>query len=254
MWNPFDGMWGNIQQGAGALKDKIDQGAGWLWGQLGGPAKPDLGTGGIPGYEQYLQQLDQMMRKGNPYMQGAQLGQSQYDRDLRGNITQLQNMAAGRGPSLAEGQYRQASDTALQQQMAMAQSGRGNAARSARNAAVGQAQIGQGLASGVAQARTNEQMGAIGQLTGALGQAGSLEMQRQGLQAQLNQQANMQNQQAFMQMLAAKLGLSEAQAQNLLGYAGLQAGMYGADKGAPTAFDKLLNIFGTVTGMGGLGG
>lgn len=208
-------------------------------------------TPGMPGYDQYLQQLDKLMRGGSPWAQAAQVGQGAYSGDMRNYITGLQNMAAGRGPSLAENQYKAAADQGMRQSAAIAASGRGNVGQAMRQSQKATGQITQGLAQGSATARLQEQMAAQQQLGGALGMADNAEFQRQGLNAQLSQQSNLANQQAWLGMLQQKFGLSEAQAQNLLGYYQALSAQMGAFAGAPTGFDRLMNMFGTLGGLGG---
>lgn len=218
-----------------------------------GPVSPqDAGfTPGMPGYDQYLQQLDKLMRGGSPWTQAAQVGQGAYSGDMRNYITGLQNMAAGRGPSLAENQYKAAADQGMRQSAAIAASGRGNVGQAMRQSQKATGQITQGLAQGSATARLQEQMAAQQQLGGALGMADNAEFQRQGLNAQMSQQSNMANQQAWLGMLQQKFGLSEAQAQNMLGYYQALAAQQGAFANSPTSFDKIMNIFGTLGGLGG---
>lgn len=242
----------------GAIGSGIHGAYDYVKGGLDGrqPVSPEQAgfTPGMPGYQEYLKQMDQYLRGGNPYGQAAQVGGGTYDQNYANYVKGLEDMAAGRGPSLAEKQYKAASAQQMQNVAAQGASGRGNPNIAARHVAEGQAQIGQGLAAGVAQARTNEQMQAQQQLGGALAGASQNEYQRQALNAQLQQQSNLANQQAWLQMLQQKMGLSSEQAQNLLGYYQALAAQQGAFANSPTGFDRFMNVIGTIGGLGGLGG
>jgi hypothetical protein len=125
-----------------------------------------------------------------------QLDQSQSNqmRDAQtGLITDLQNQAAGVGPSLAQAQLQKASDQNLANTMATIQSTRGMGATAAAGQAQGAgAQAGQQLAQDSAILRLQEQMqakGMLGQLaTGARGQDLGAAAQNAQLQAQNEQQ------------------------------------------------------------------
>ena len=126
----------------------------------------------------------------------AQLDQSQSNQ-MRGAqtnlVTDLQNQAAGIGPSLAQAQLQKASDQNLANTMASIQSTRGMGATAAAGQAQGAgAQAGQQLAQDSAILRLQEQMqakGMLGQLaTGARGQDLGAAAQNAQLQAQNEQQ------------------------------------------------------------------
>ena len=146
-------------------------------------------TPGIPGYQQGMSEINGMQQAG-----GA------YDQQYQDYVNGLRDMAQGRGQSLAENQYRQASGDAQQQIAAQAASGRGNPAMSQRQAMQAQANVGQSLAAGSANARLQEQMQAQGMLGNAI----------QGADASRNARE--------LALLQAKLGLTAEQAQNMLGY------------------------------------
>lgn len=98
------------------------------------------------------------------------MGQNPYLGTWSALIGQLMQQAQGKGPSLAQNAYRQASDDAMSGQMAMARNG---GAGSARTAAYNMGHVQQGLAQGLAQARAQEQLGSYGALMSALGGAGT---------------------------------------------------------------------------------
>jgi len=126
----------------------------------------------------------------------AQLDQSQSNQ-MRGAqtnlVTDLQNQAAGIGPSLAQAQLQKASDQNLANTMASIQSTRGMGATAAAGQAQGAgAQAGQQMAQDSAILRLQEQMqakGMLGQLaTGARGQDIGAAAQDAQLKAQNEQQ------------------------------------------------------------------
>ena len=178
-------------------------------------------TPGMPGYDQHQAEIARLQQQG-----GA------YDAQYQDYVNGLRDMAQGRGQSLAENQYRQASGDAQQQIATQAASGRGPAGMAQRQAGQAQAQVGQGLAAGSANARLQEQMAAQQMLGGAI----------QGADASRNARE--------LALLQAKFGLSAEQAQNMLGYyqalAGQQAGK--------TKGDVILGGLSALGGVFGQGG
>lgn len=126
-------------------------------------------------------------------------GQSPFaGQEWGGLVRQLQGQASGAN-SLAEGQYRGAMQDTAGQLSSMA---RGSASPgAARQAMIQQGRLGQGMAAGVAQARTAEQMQASQALTQALGTRDQI------------------NSGAYLDVLGAQLGLSRAQLEALTGNA-----------------------------------
>lgn len=124
---------------------------------------------------------------------------------------QLQEQAAGRGPSLAEGQLRQATDRGIRQQMAVAASGGAgaNAALAQRNVAANVGQMQQQAAADAAQMRMQEQIAARQQLAGVLESGRAQDIGVAQSQAQLLQQVNLANQAAGNQF-----GLANMEALN----------------------------------------
>lgn len=203
----------------------------------------------LPYAQQDRNYLAENLMQGSPYAQAAQVGASPYAGDQSALLGQLRSMAAGGGPSIAAQAYQNASQDSLAQQAAMAHGGN---AMVARQAMLNQGRIQQGLANGLAQARTQEQLGAINQYGGAIGQAEQQDLARSGMNAQLQQQAGLANQNAYLDQLGKMLGLSQSQLQASIARAQLQAGA----AQMPTNFDKLLQIGATVGPMlaGGAGG
>lgn len=197
--------------------------------QIGGMFTPpgritpqDAGfTPGLPGYEGLMGGIDQQYQQG-----GA------YDQQYQDYINGLRDMAQGRGTSLAEQQYKSASADQQKNIATLAASGRGPAGMAQRQAMQAQGQVGTGLAQGAATARLQEQMAAQQMLGGAI----------QGADASRNQRE--------LEFLKLKLGLNDAQAQNLLGYYQALAGQApGRTKG-----DVILGGASAIGGMFGMGG
>lgn len=120
-------------------------------------------------------------------------------------IAQLQQMAAGQGPSLATQQYNAANQDAMSNQLAMS---RGRGAGAGRNAGIQMGQLGGSLAAGSAMARTREQLGAMGQLQGSITSAGQMDFQRASANQQMYQNAlsQMMQQGGIGQSLAGLAG------------------------------------------------
>lgn len=155
-------------------------------------------------------QLDQGQKAGYGYV-----GASPYVGDQNALIQQLRAQAEGRGPSLAEAQYRAAENDALAQQLAMSR-GRGQGA--ARTAATQMGNIGQGLASGAGRLRLQEQQGAQGLLQGAISAGETSDFRR----AAANQAAYQQALAGMMQQGGIGQSLAGLGAQGLGAYAMLR--------------------------------
>ena len=176
---------------------------------------------GLPGYQQGMDEIGGMQQQG-----GA------YDKQYQDYVNGLRDMAQGRGQSLAENQYRQASGDAQQQIAAQAASGRGSPGLAQQQSMQAQAQVGQGLAAGSANARLQEQMASQQALGGAI----------QGADASKNARE--------LALLQAKLGLSAEQAQNMLGYFQAIAGQ----QQERTKGDVIMGGIGALGGVFGQGG
>lgn len=172
-----------------------------------------------------------------PYAEAAVMADDPRRGDIDANLARQLAMAEGRGPSLAAQQYRSAQQENVAAQASLAAGGRG--AQGQRFAAqnIGRSQA--GLASGVAEARTREQMAAQGAYNQSLQSAQQADNERNALNAQLQQQTNQGNQEAYLQLLAAQLGLSEAE---------LKARMQNVQQ--PSHGDRLINAWSF--GLGGM--
>lgn len=122
------------------------------------------------------------------------IGANPYAADWNALITQLRSQANGTGPSLAELEYKRASQTALGQQAALS---RGRSPGAARTAATNMSNISLGQAEGVTRARLAEQLQAQQALNAALAGASNADFQR----AQANQQALLQTPTQFQQLM-----------------------------------------------------
>lgn len=159
------------------------------------------------------------------YLQGIGTQAATRGSDLRGNqqdlLSQLQQQAAGQGPSLAAIQAQQAANTGIQQQRALAASAApGQGALAQRMAMQQGGNITGSIVGQSAAARAQEQLGAQQNLAQALGQyrqqdIGQMavndqarnELLRQELQnAGMMQQGGIAQQGAYNQQLAAMLG------------------------------------------------
>lgn len=196
-------MWGQGVQGTTANADRNDPAGVFKKSRATVPGapdpqrfdvNPDVASTGAEGAN-WMGQLTGMQAKlGN--RKAPQLDQSQSNqmRDAQTNLlTDLQNQAAGIGPSLAQAQLAKASDQNLANTLSSIQSTRGMGATAAAGQAQGAgAQAGQQLAQDSAILRLQEQMqakGMLGQLaTGARGQDLGAAAQNAQLQAQNEQQ------------------------------------------------------------------
>lgn len=129
----------------------------------------------------------------SPYInpQGSQVG------NHNALISMIRGRAMGQGPSLAEDAYKQASSNTLNNLLTMSHGSTPGAARAAVNQ---MGNINQGMASGLAQARNQEIVGATGQLGQAINAADNSLLQRERA-----------NQDAWLQMMAQRFGLTRQQ-------------------------------------------
>lgn len=150
--------------------------------------------------------------------QGGQykfIGANPYEDQQNALIQQLMDQAQGKGPSLAEMQYKAANQDAIANEYAMSRGRGGGAARNAEEAA---AQIGGGLAQGSAQARLMEQLQSQGLAQQALTSAGQMDFQR----AAANQQMYANALQAMLQQGGIGQSLMSLGGQALGAYAMLR--------------------------------
>ncbi len=192
----------------------------------------DPNAANIPGADQLGQQYQQgAANSGNrqaPMAQAAQLDASQQAQFRNQQQTLAQQLAAqanGQGPSLAQGQLKQATDRNLAQALAMGANQRGPGAASALKDIAGQrASISQQASGDSANLALNEQMQARNQLGQVLAGARGQDLSLAGQNAQFAQQTGLANQSANLQQQglndnmvrfyqAQGLSLAEAQQQ-----------------------------------------
>jgi hypothetical protein len=181
--------WGGAAQGA--MGGAAAGAAFGPWGALiGGGLGGAMGLFGGSGPSGYQDQLNQLA---NQYAnrQAPQLGgYSDFRKNQAGLIAQLEGMARGQGPSAAAIQMREAMDRAAgaQASAAAGAGGRGvNQGAALRQAANNTAAVQAQGARDTATLRSNEQMGAIGQLGQVTSQARAQDdaQSAQNLQAKL---------------------------------------------------------------------
>lgn len=151
--------------------------------------------------------LDPYMQQGNPYINRYSPQAGNYNGLMNNQnalIKMLQGRVAGEGPSVAGDAYKQASENAMAQTMALSNGGNPAAAR---QAGMNLGNIQQGQAQGYATARNQEMQGATGQLGGVMAQLGNTI----GAADQSTLSRDKANQDAWLQMLAQKFGLTRAE-------------------------------------------
>ena len=157
----------------------------------------------------------------DPAAQARAAQLSRQDAEFRGGQTrlmgQLEEQAAGRGPSLAAGQLREATDRNLAQQAGAAAAGGGSAGLARRQLATGAAQANQQAGRDAAQMRIQEQMAARQQLQGVAQTGREQDINVANAQAQLQQQTSLANQAAINSRAGQQAGLTQ------------QAGLAGAE-------------------------
>lgn len=145
-------------------------------------------------------------------------------------VQQLQQQAAGQGPSLAEQQLQRGGERSLAQAMALQQAARATPGGMAqRNIARQQAATSQGLAAEAATQKLQERQLAQSQLGSALGQ----QIQQGQFNTQLQQQTALANQQAQMQAQAQKDQMTQY-------YLNRGLTMAEADRAANMAYEQTL--------------
>lgn len=184
-------------------------------------------------------------------MTAPELAKSRYEGQQAQFANMMADAAAGRGPSQAQMQLQRANDAAIANQMAMANSGRGNAMAAQFNAARNAAALNQEAARQSALLRQQEMMDARGLYGQALGSFRGQDLQA----AQANQAAALQsrslNQQAGFAGLGGALGAYGAQ----LGAQQASAGLTQARYGQPSVGNALMaggmSMTGQAAGMYG---
>jgi hypothetical protein len=134
------GPWGTV----------IGAGIGGLAGWLGGGSDADAAK------KAQMDYFNQLANAGP----AQQAGMSDFRNNQKAYINNLENMAAGRGPSLADAQMRAATDRSTKQASGLAQSGAGNPAAAMMMAQEASGQMGAQNAQNAMAGRIQEQLNA----------------------------------------------------------------------------------------------
>lgn len=214
--------WGQAGQGAaggamaGAAIGSIIPGIGTAIGAVGGGLLGGLaglfGNQGAADYQTQLQQLAQQYAMRNP----PQAGQSQFRGQQQTLINQLENLAQGKGPSVAAQQMQVGQSNAAAQEASAAAGagGRGvNAGAALRQAMNTNAATNQSIVGQTGIARAAEETGAYQELGNTVNQA-----------VQSDNQLNESNVQAYL----SSIGLNQ---QGQMGALGMAMGSAGAGTG-----------------------
>lgn len=171
--------------------------------------------------------------------QAPQVGQSDFRNYQQQQLGLLSDMAQGRGPSAAENMLNQALQTNVSTQQALLASGRGNPAQA--RAAQQQANMAAGgLAGQVANARVQEQLGAIGQLGQAAGAARGLDQALGFGNAGLDLRSRAINDQAMQELLRQELQNASLQQGGQMSLQQLLEQRRQFDASQPGLFDQVL--------------
>jgi hypothetical protein len=191
-----------------------------------------------------------------PYQKDpVQLGEDARRAEVNAALQRQLDLSEGRGPSLAAQQYAAANQDTQAGLMSMAAGGRG--AQGARFAAQQRARVGAGMASGIAEARTREQMAAMQQYNQGLSNAQQADYAREALNAQLQQQQQQGNQAAWLQQeqMRRQMELAHQQAGKGQTNAGKLWGIVGTGVGAYLGGPQGAQAGGAVgTGIADIGG
>jgi phage tail tape-measure protein len=151
---------GSVVPGVGTL---IGGAAGGILGGLGGLLSGESDTDKQKRrYEEYLNSIKN--RTAPQLGPAQQAGYSQFRNNQANMISNLEAMAAGRGPSVAAEQLKAATDRNVAQQQALAQSGAGNPALAMMQAQNNAGRLGAQAAQDSAIGRQQEQLNAMQQL------------------------------------------------------------------------------------------
>lgn len=156
---------------------------------------------------EFQRQMQEVQNRKAQQVAAAQINtgpQDQFRNAQLGLVSQLQQQAAGQGPSIANMQLQQGADRNLKNAIAMQASQRGGMAGglAMRNIAQQRADIGQQLAGQAGMQRLQEQQQAQQMLGGVSGGARGQDIGLATEQAQLGQQAALANQNANLQQMA----------------------------------------------------
>lgn len=266
------------QPGNTGLKRNDSEGLSGVMNQISGPGdqvagpnrKPYADNANVSDNRSYDDRVKAGQMQGR---QGAQVDTG-YQAANQGNVDvararmgeyygNLQDIYAGRGPSMAQTQFQQMNDAAIRGQMAMANSARGATAQAGalREAQLNAGQLGAQAAATGGSLRAQEQLGALQQMGAATNNMGQLALGQYGLEQQeALQQAGLQQQQNALNDNATLglYGLSRGEHNDAMGaydaYMGRSLGAQGLQHEAnKDASATGTNIFGgLMSAAGGL--
>lgn len=188
-----------------------------------------------------LQQADYAAGRGAP-----QIGRSGFRGAQSGLVGMLQDRAAGRGPSAAQMQLKDAMGRNVSSQQALLATGGPGAARQASMQA---GMAGGSLAGQAAQLRANEMTQAQGLLGQVTGQARGQDLQREGMMSDAELRSRGLNDQQIARMRQMELDNARLGLQGSMGLESQYTQRRGQDLGTPTGGEHLLSALGPLAAM-----
>ena len=185
-----------------------------------------------------LQQADFAAGRGAP-----QIGQSGFRGAQSGLVGMLQDRAAGRGPSAAQMQLKDAMGRNVSSQQALLATGGPGSARMASQQA---GMTGGSLAGQSAQLRANEMTQAQGLLGQVTGQARGQDLQRQGMMSDAELRSRGLNDQQIARMRQMELDNARLGLQGSMGREANATQRRGQDLGVPTTGEMAIGAAGSV--------
>jgi hypothetical protein len=225
---------------AGAALGSLLPGPGTAIGAVAGGVLGGIGGlfGGQedPNATEYSRLLEEAKRRGmNP-----DAARSNWEADQRQLGDRLTALSQGHGPSLARQNMLAANDRGVSSQMAMAQSGRGNAGAASQNAMNNAAMLQAQNAQTMAGASIQEQQMALQQLGQLSGQAREQDMNQAQFSSNNAYRSQGYNDQLRLNALAGRSGLQKTPGigDQLLGIGSQALGFYASQKAQQDAAAK----------------
>jgi hypothetical protein len=178
--------------------------------------------------------------------QAPQIGQSGFRQDQRGLVGMLQQQAAGRGPSAAARQLKDALGRNVSSQQALLATGGPGSARMASQQA---GMLGGSIAGQTAQARVQEQLGAQQLLGQAIGQGRGQDLQRQGMMSDAELRSRGLNDAQIARMRQQELDNARLGLQGTMGLEDIRTRRRGQDLGVPGTGEMLISAGGGLLGL-----
>ena len=233
-YSPED-VFNNAKSGLGALDPRRSSDVGDL----------DPNNFNLPGQQQrgrsLLQQADFAAGRGAP-----QIGTSSFRGDQQGLTRMLQERAAGRGPSMAQQQLRDALGRNVSTQQALLATGGPGGARQASMQA---GALGGSLAGQSSMLRAQEMTQAQGLLGQHLQGARGLDLQRATAQSDADLRSRGLNDQQIRAFRDMELRNAALQQQGTMGLEGQRTQRRGQDLGVPTGGEMILGAAGDVASL-----